>query len=81
MGFFDRTTVRMIALSISVIFGIVAAVFVSSPLRNQAAAAGFDVSIQGFAFRLPTTQVSVGDTVRWTNKDSVAHTATSSNGA
>ena len=33
-----------------------------------------DVTIQGFAFNPATVEVSPGDTVRWTNKDSATHT-------
>ncbi len=36
-----------------------------------------DVSITGFAFVPETVTFQVGDTVRWTNNDPVAHTATS----
>lgn len=37
---------------------------------------GASVSIQGFAFSPATLTVSKGTTVTWTNKDSVAHTVT-----
>ncbi|MDO8688591.1 MAG: cupredoxin family copper-binding protein [Dehalococcoidia bacterium] len=40
-----------------------------------------DVTIQGFAFGPKTLTVPVGTTVRWTNKDSAAHTASASKGA
>ena len=33
-----------------------------------------DVTIQNFAFNPPSVEVSAGDTVRWTNKDTVEHT-------
>jgi plastocyanin len=33
-----------------------------------------DVTIQNFAFNPPSVEISTGDTVRWTNKDSVEHT-------
>ena len=35
-----------------------------------------DVVIENFAFKEETIKIKVGDTVRWTNKDNVAHTAT-----
>ncbi|MBS3148281.1 cupredoxin family copper-binding protein [Candidatus Woesearchaeota archaeon] len=35
-----------------------------------------DVTIEGFAFNPTELTVNAGDTVRWTNKDSVTHTAT-----
>ena|SRR5665647_997254 len=32
-----------------------------------------DVTIKGFAFQPTTTTISIGDTIRWTNMDSVNH--------
>jgi plastocyanin len=32
-----------------------------------------DVTIKGFAFQPATTTISIGDTIRWTNMDSVNH--------
>lgn len=39
------------------------------------------VTIEGFAFSPKTLTVKKGDTIKFTNKDSVAHTATSLTGA
>ena len=39
------------------------------------------VAIQDFSFSPRTIEVRVGDTVRWTNRDSVAHSATAQNGS
>lgn len=39
------------------------------------------VQISGFAFVPPVLNVTVGDTVTWTNLDPVVHTATSTSGA
>jgi plastocyanin len=39
------------------------------------------VDIRDFAFSPRTVEIRVGDTVRWTNRDSVAHTATAQNGS
>jgi plastocyanin len=39
------------------------------------------VDIRDFAFSPRTIEIRVGDTVRWTNRDSVAHTATARNGS
>ena len=39
------------------------------------------VDIRDFAFSPRTIEIRVGDTVRWTNRDSVAHTATAGSGA
>ncbi len=44
-------------------------------------AASRAVSIQDFAFSPRTVEIRVGDTVRWTNRDSVAHSATARNGS
>jgi amicyanin len=38
------------------------------------------VLITGYKFVEPTINIKVGDTVTWTNKDSVKHTVTSENG-
>ncbi|MDO8689373.1 MAG: cupredoxin family copper-binding protein [Dehalococcoidia bacterium] len=45
------------------------------------AAAVTDVAIQNFAFGPKTLTAPVGTTVRWTNKDSAAHTVTGGKGA
>mgnify|MGYP000120734244 CR=1 FL=1 len=39
------------------------------------------VEIENFAFGPPTLSIDVGDTVTWTNRDVVEHTATSTTGA
>jgi plastocyanin len=39
------------------------------------------VAIQDFAYSPRTVEIRVGDTVRWTNRDSVAHSATARNGS
>lgn len=39
-----------------------------------------EVNIEGFAFNPKEIEISVGDTITWTNLDSVRHTATSDNG-
>ena len=39
------------------------------------------VAIRDFAFSPRTIEIRVGDTVRWTNRDSVEHTATARNGS
>jgi plastocyanin len=39
------------------------------------------VDIRDFAFSPRTVEIRVGDTVRWTNRDSVAHAATARNGS
>ncbi|TMC72221.1 MAG: hypothetical protein E6J13_05405 [Chloroflexi bacterium] len=39
------------------------------------------VTIQNSAFNPPSTTVRVGDTITWTNRDAISHTATSDTGA
>jgi plastocyanin len=46
-----------------------------------ALAASRGVSIRDFAFAPKTVEIRVGDRVTWTNRDSVEHTATASNGS
>jgi hypothetical protein len=41
----------------------------------------FDVEINNFAFSPSLLTINVGDTVKWTNKDNVAHTVTANGGA
>jgi plastocyanin len=41
----------------------------------------WDVNITGFAFSPGTVTVKVGDTVKWTNNDTVIHTVTAEGGA
>ena len=46
-----------------------------------ARAATHSVTIADFAFSPPMLTITAGDTVTWTNEDSVVHTATSATGA
>ena len=46
-----------------------------------AVAATRAVEIADFAFSPATLTINIGDRVRWTNSDSVAHTATATNGS
>jgi amicyanin len=53
----------------------------SGAATSQAGNAGeVQVTIQNFAFDPATVTVKVGDTVTWTNKDSVDHNVTADNG-
>jgi plastocyanin len=54
---------------------------VSLAAAGSVRAATHAVAIRDFAFEPATLTITVGDTVTWTNEDSVAHTATSSTGA
>src|SRR3989338_9738752 len=40
----------------------------------------YSVTVQNFAFSLATVSIKKGDTITWTNKDSVNHTVTGNNG-
>jgi plastocyanin len=51
------------------------------PVADVHAAASSGVTIKNFAFSPGTTTVHVGDTITWTNQDSIAHTATASDGS
>jgi plastocyanin len=55
----------------------------SSPEASPevSSSSGVGLTIQGFAFSMPELQVSVGDTVTWTNNDAVPHTATADDGS
>jgi plastocyanin len=44
-------------------------------------AGGLAVTIESFAFNPDSLTIKVGDTVTWTNKDSVGHTITEDKGA
>jgi len=41
---------------------------------------GYSVEISGYAFKSASLTINVGDTVIWTNKDSIKHTITSDTG-
>jgi plastocyanin len=55
------------------LFAIGIAAFSAGSIAPASAAVTEDVSIESFLFLPPTVNVSVGDTVRWTNFDGVAH--------
>ncbi len=58
---------------------ILLAIFIVATLTaTSVSAKTVDVSIQGFAFKPASVQVSAGDTVKWTNKDTTEHTVTGS---
>ena len=48
---------------------------------GEASGAAGAVTISGFVFEPDTVEVAVGDTVTWTNEDSVDHTVTAEGGA
>ena len=47
---------------------------------NETQPKTIEISISGFDFNPSTITVNVGDTVKWTNKDSMQHTVTSYTG-
>lgn len=49
--------------------------------NNQTGADPLSVEISNFAFSPSTLTVKAGDSVTWTNKDSVSHTITSDSGS
>ncbi|PWU24086.1 amidase [Candidatus Cerribacteria bacterium 'Amazon FNV 2010 28 9'] len=51
-----------------------------SPAASTAPATTQNVTIQNFAFGPATLTVKAGTTLTWTNKDSMAHTATADDG-
>ena len=79
--------VLVAVLGLFLVAGCAPAATPASPTANPGAtppgpAAGeVDVAIQGFAFSPKELKVAPGATVRWTNKDSAAHTATAKNPA
>jgi plastocyanin len=52
-----------------------------SATTTAPAAGGTAVTISGFAFSPASVTVKVGDTVTWTNKDSVPHNVTAADGS
>ena len=58
----------------------VAVALMSAALAMPARAAVQSVTIQNFSFVPPAITINAGDSVSWTNKDQVAHTATSDSG-
>lgn len=60
---------------------LLAGAFAGLDTAGSARAATVNVSIAGFAFAPATLNAQAGDTVVWTNNDSVPHTATSDSGS
>ncbi|AGB48787.1 plastocyanin [Methanomethylovorans hollandica DSM 15978] len=46
----------------------------ATPFNSTTGGKVIEVSIQNFAFEPKSVKISVGDTVKWTNLDSVSHT-------
>jgi plastocyanin len=53
----------------------------STGVVNSSSSFNYDVVMSGFAFSPATTTIHVGDSVTWTNMDSVSHTVTSDTGS
>jgi len=56
-------------------------IFFNSCSSSNSAPPANQVFIQGMAFSPATLTITVGTTVKWTNKDAVSHTVTSDTGA
>ncbi len=75
--------VLVVVLGLFLVAGCAPAATPASPTAKPGvtpagpAAGEVDVAIQGFAFSPKELKVAPGTTVRWTNKDSAAHTTTS----
>lgn len=54
--------------------------FLVNSCSSNSAPPANEVFIQGMAFSPATLTVTVGTTVKWTNKDAIAHTVTSDTG-
>ena len=70
--------VRVIAAALT---ALTLTIGVSVPMTTHAGDTEHAVQISGFAFVPAELTIMVGDTVTWTNLDSVIHTATSTTGA
>lgn len=75
VGLLPRPLIALMAAAALLALGIATA------LPTRAGSATHAVAIADFAFAPGTLTIRVGDTVTWTNNDSVVHTATSTSGA
>ncbi len=71
-----RENIRRFLFSGLVIFSMLFVIF-SISCQQSASISGPTVEISNYAFAPETITISKGDTVSWTNKDSVTHTVTS----
>lgn len=53
----------------------------NNPITVSQIAKSYDIKISGYAFSPKSLTVNVGDSVVWTNEDSVSHTVTSDSGS
>jgi plastocyanin len=74
------TTVTVYLLDHEAMTGTAGAETPDSAGEETAAGAEVEVDISGFAYNPQTIEISVGDTVTWTNNDSAPHTVTQSGG-
>jgi plastocyanin len=73
---FRGVQLSLVAVVLTMV-GVGVGAFTSSPAR----AADTTVSIENFAFSPAAISVQAGDTVTWVNNDTVAHTATATDGS
>ena len=79
---FDRMG-KIVTILLAVFFVLTlatASAALAAPTETHQSAGGKvdDVSIQNSAYNPASVQISTGDTVKWTNMDSTAHTVTGS---
>ena len=77
-GVGNRTKLVRLMAALVAVFVMAAA---PGLVRSVSAQSTVNVSIENFSFSPASISVSAGDTVVWTNNDSVAHTVTSTDGA
>jgi amicyanin len=70
-----------VALAVLAAAALATAVFAAAGASPVRAGTSHSVDIANFAFSPQTLTIQVGDTVTWTNLDTVQHTATSTSGA
>lgn len=73
----SRARLLLIACAAALVL-LGAVLFLRAPQPAQAATGTVRVSIADFAYSKATVRIKVGQRVRWTNRDAMMHTVTSS---
>ena len=85
----NTSTITWIVIAVIIIIAILGYVLINqnkpAPVTNtqqnqNSAASTHNIDISNFAFSTTALTIKTGDTVVWTNKDSVSHTITSDTG-